>query len=645
MPHLLRKSLAVALLAAALSLGPGAASWASTSDVCSAASDLIDHDSPDLALSLITDYRAGATAALNAGITTTSALTAQATACPTEFAAALLAQNTGSLAPNAWELIGTSWDTFVTRHLVPLGSAAIAVTALVVLGLIGARVLVMFQRRPWGRRMRRAEGRAIAGAGGVLILLGSISLVLALSLDLAPLDVATPIAALILWVVGSVTIAAYLAGRLRLTIDVLDEEGKPNPTLGARVASYLGDFSAARPDEFDLPPAPEGTDVSALVPDQLLGKVAASLAAAAQSFFGLVPWKVTIAPHDVTRASVTIRRNGYTVVSTEVDITAWRGLVRPLPIGATEKDTETATVALTRYTLKASSAVVLATLAEGHDGFPLLFGATDAASIGLYYIARTEFEKDDATARDLLAQALQNDPHNTLAIIAAESVRYRKSTSVPELVAYSEGLDRQLRGPRNVGDPRKPYLQASTKGGPSPELDLRLRVLTIHGYVTRNLLAALSLQKPTAYTCEVEAAVRTGYSSVSEAITLLTNPRLEGVFYERMRLKTAITAAVLAANDNAPEEFPAINSEVARWLGRCTRSWAPDIAYSLICLLSILTNRQVPPPLATVDRAERARIAFLDPEYVKWYRDDPEMEKAKRQRWVTDAAKAALTSD
>lgn len=641
MPHLLRKSLAVALLAAAFSLGSSAGSWASTSDVCSAASDLIENDSPDLALSLITDYRAGATAALDAGVTETAALTAQASACPDEFTAALLAENEAPSPPDGLKLVGTSWDAFVKSNLTPLGSAALAVGALVLLGLIVARLLVMVQHHPWGRGMRRTDARAIAVVGGILLVLGSISLVLVLSLDLALFDLATLIVAPILWALGAVSIATYLAGRLRLTIDVLDEEGKPNSTLSARVASYLGDFSATRPDEFDLPSAPDGGDVSALVPDQLLGKVAASLAAAAQSFFGLVPWKVTIAPHDVTRASVTIRRNGYTVVSTEVDITAWRGLVQPLATDAPEEDIKTATEALTRYALKASSAVVLAALAEGHGGFPLLFGATDAASIGLYYLARTEFERDDATALGLLAQALERDPFNTLAVIAAESLRNRKNTTVDELTGYAESLQKQLAEMPDKAVPSQGRLQVSDREQPSPQLALRLRVLTIHVYVTRNLLAALNARRPNAYTHQVERAVTAGFSSLTEATTLLTNTRLDGVFYERMRMRIALTYATMAVNDHAPATSRTLPSQVTEWLARAARSWAPDLAYSLLCYVSVLAGRKPAVPQVDSDLPKRAQLAFLDPENLEWYTKDPEMHYLRKQSWLVAAAKAA----
>lgn len=470
--------------------------------VCAEADRLTNANNPQGALDIIDRVRAGAPPALPAPVPSTQAgdIAAVSQACEPQRLTALTAAAKKLAGPDAkapavqyreqWDAMGKDW-------LGPLQGPGIAflglVAGLLVLARLGA-LLPGFTPA----MVSQSDQKAMFRIGLASILVGVAAIVCALPYAFTSVNlgndttpVMIPVVAInMVLLIAFTCYATYifaqaLASKLRLNIEVHNGEGKPDVVAGGQLIAMLSELGAKPPAGLEVP---SGFDVTTLkdaalvtTPDQ---KLVAMVHQLIQFIFSATPWSVVV-DGDESCISVLISRNGRAVAAVlikrdEFDLfqPSHPSLITPGPVALETKPRVTTLPSLN----KMAAALVLTTLATRHDGFDGLCGAKDWRSVGLHYIATTEYgAEDNKQAVPLLAAAMDYDPDNGAASLALHHHLYRMSHEKEDLRFYVKWLKQQeiYTSIPGATDPTK-----STKPG---FLDMRRRILMNYVIAVLNL--------------------------------------------------------------------------------------------------------------------------------------------------------------
>jgi hypothetical protein len=208
---------------------------------------------------------------------------------------------------------------------------------------------------------------------------------------------------------GIVMLALGLGQRLRLHINVTGVDGKTDTVKSAYVAARMEALGTSRPRGLEFPHA---TDVANL-PETALSTAAASdskIAAALLSVFRtvafIIPWEAEVFIVDSTTSAVTLRRNGRRFDSQLISTS----LLLPDNPKNEAADVERAMLTSAAAYILYSLSTIYPALNEG------MSGAKNWRGVAAQILATTvPWNKDPQTSTELLARAVDEDPHNLAA--------------------------------------------------------------------------------------------------------------------------------------------------------------------------------------------------------------------------------------
>lgn len=314
----------------------------------------------------------------------------------------------------------------------PYWPALLAFFTLLLILLLAARLLVMVPfLTPEVVGLHRY--RVLKASAWVLLLGGSAGVVIGLPhIDdhvIADVVAISAVAA----TVGVFFRAQSLACRLRVDLRVRDSSGKMSASGKDHLAVVVSNLAGDRTHAVLYA---AGTDVTLLNESAVDGQpdniVVAWIHRVTQALLGTTPWVITVGVESDDEVSVAMTRNGtgvqaVSIARSELGLT---GLVtaggeerRPMP-----------------DLMKLAAASIVATLAARHRGFEGLCGASKWRSIGLHYIATTDFKNDGERAIPLLRRSLEEDSNNLQARLALEYHLHRQATQKEELSVYAARL-------------------------------------------------------------------------------------------------------------------------------------------------------------------------------------------------------------
>jgi hypothetical protein len=343
------------------------------------------------------------------------------------------AAETAPSKPQQWRQVYRDW---AERYVDPLRELLVPIVVIIAALLVAARMLTPLLN-PWSE---------LGAQERVFFLIAGLALITAaaiLGAFVLPGGDAHAGLAVALGLAGTVLTSWAVAKRLRLTVEVTNAKGERDRAGTAHVVALLNELGAEPPKGLEVPRASDAQALDGalkLLPEGTIGK---ALGSAIEWLFGLSPWTVVVDQESDDVHTVEISRNGRSAGSAVIDRDQL-GLRVPLPrspgtsqMGGGDAAKEESLPDLHRL----AAAVVLTTLARKHGGFEGLCGATDWRSLGLHYVATTDFEDTPTEAGRLLARAAELDPDNLSAQVAWRYAVYREATDAPDLAAYIRWLD------------------------------------------------------------------------------------------------------------------------------------------------------------------------------------------------------------
>ncbi|AOT02264.1 hypothetical protein ASPU41_01795 [Arthrobacter sp. U41] len=613
-----------AALLSLLLLSAGATGAAAPQDLqssCNAAKELTAADHPQLALDLIEKIRGP----LDLQVKTPSiACEAERLDAVAALGAAQLKDQAKAGAKAAKEEPATGlpagWDAFVKSWVIPLQSPVMAGLGMVAALLVLARLCVFIPGMPpaalpWKQHSLRL-GRNFLFGGLLLILAAPIGITYTLSgIPGGTAAAWSPAASLAIWlgvgVAGAFALSLWMSSRLRVSIEARDSKGEVSEAATNRMVALLNELGGTRPRGLEIP---RGTDVTALN-DSLASasssnKVLTALRAIVQLIFGAVPWRVSITEGPNDHLAVVITRNGWAAGA--ATITGDNAELFPAQPGASRSED--------LHLDKMAAAFILTTIATRHQGFEGLCGATDWRSVGLQFIATTDFNDAEDRCRMLLARATDFDPKNLLAEVALQNKMHRRSTDPRELESYAEWLWK-----------KQSELGQRGRNGKlaSPEFaSLLLRLRLTYLCVTLNLASSsagyIIGAEPRAVAHELMKSLKAP-SPDSEPLAL------------QMRARAAVLCAAFDCPVTADEDFNT-------WQREGLESPAPYPAYSAACHYAreALRHEGSARAQAAAKAKDRLQYSFVDPELKAWASKDPELQ---RLAYLDPEFRAFLDSD
>ncbi len=234
--------------------------------------------------------------------------------------------------------------------------------------------------------------------------------------------------------IASLSLAAWLATLLKLTITVESESTLRQTQIVERLRALASGASGS----IEIQSASTIENVSTALTALSKADWIAAVQKIVLFLVGISPWQVTVSANG-REAFVTLARNGRTVHAATVQ-TQGSGLepLRTPPPPLADDDILAVFVA---------AEILLAMRPWYAEDFDRgLNGATKARSVALQHIAiRWYMGTHDATdAVTLLRAAVASDPSNQLAAATWEHARWRGSSDPGELRDYGKWLDRQL---------------------------------------------------------------------------------------------------------------------------------------------------------------------------------------------------------
>jgi hypothetical protein len=352
------------------------------------------------------------------------------------------------------------WAAFVADDLEPAQDLILPVLIVLAALLILARLVASYPHK-WAMTDERRQrwlwiaGLALASLASGLLTIG----IAEWHSRLEPTSwLLAPAAGVVAAVVAVRILAPVMAKRLRLNIEVRNREGEVNEAATGQVIALLAELGAAPPSGVEVP---RGADVTVLDGPDIWGtpetKLVAALVRVWKMVFGSTPWRVRIDEENDDVHSVVITRNGHTVASAVIDRDQL-GLRCPIaedPDWTHNGDKADTTSRRLPDLHRFSAAVILTELAQHYVGFEGLLDIKDWRSLGLHYVATTDYAgKANAAARRVaLAQAVNWDPRNVPAMLA---LRYEQAHDRYEdakiLDDYIDWLKRTIEDERLTRD-------------------------------------------------------------------------------------------------------------------------------------------------------------------------------------------------
>lgn len=348
--------------------------------------------------------------------------------------------------------LADTWDGAVSDYLAPLGKLALmmalAFVALMIVARLSARLWWLGRSRVAAPGPRAGEWIVgvglvgVASVGGVLALAGHPWVrLIAEPTKVAPTVFAVP--ALLLGLLGAGLIGWVNARQLRLTVGASNDKEGDTATTG-RVLALLETMGGSAPQGLERP---YGTDLQGFA-DALTGLELPSGGDRFAQFVGVLvglvagrtPWRVFVDAGQGS-TSVAVLRHGRTVGSLvvtgeELTVEGVEGKLPAEPFVA---------------------AYVLTVLAASYTGFEGLAGAHRWRSIGLHYLASTDYRQKGKEALRLLAEAVYVDPANLPAQVDLAYHRWRQAEDAETLDRYDAWLTGALQ-----------TMSTSAGGGASP---------------------------------------------------------------------------------------------------------------------------------------------------------------------------------
>jgi hypothetical protein len=443
--------------------------------------------------------------------------------------------------------------------------------------------------------------------------------------------------------VGSWLIAQAFASRrtLIITAPASETEETPSSSRAGQIAAYMSQIRSPSATRIDVPPAvgSDGFDPSSI---KTIGgsKVAAIFLAIVQAVFATVPWRAEVS-QNTGGLSVAIFRNGRTVEIVTVDVTQFSP-PSPPPASPAKRTRRTKAVAVPvkseeeiatelakskRMADKLVAAAIIAAMGRVDRTVDGLGGRKDWRSIGLHYLATSEFPSDIPRATSLLKEAVRFDSTNVAALIALQNFQHRFDTEPGQLRSYARLLTAQLRDGTSVALPTINRLGRYRL--PRESAELRLRLLLVRVAIGRNLHASETGR-------EHSDELADSLQFAVELVLLLSQRRFARLLGDDEKILAAISLRTLraaVARDREPLPMITVSAHVAQIKSAgdfrtAQISNSPVIAYSFACHLvhSGFSSQ--------TDLLLRALgIAFYSPELKRWAPKDPELAPISKAKW------------
>ncbi|WP_458779791.1 hypothetical protein [Arthrobacter sp. D3-16] len=602
---------------------PANAQSGTIDSACGPARELATKD-PPAALELIDKIRSGAPGTLPAPVPSNIAgeVATVSQACESERLIALAAAGRKLVAPDPpappaqfkdlWEGIDKKWVSLL-QGLVFLGIVAV----LLVVARLIALLPFLARKRTDPARQRQllwwGLGFLIVGTGLLVAVLPHVA-AYAENPDRDTNILIVPVAALI--ALGTALLSRALAGRLRMNVTVHDGDGKQNRMAAGRLVAILSELGGKPSAGVEIPYA---VDVSALSEAALVTvpnhKVIALLHQLLQFIFNSTPWSAVV---DGTEdaISILISRNGRAVDTTLISRDEF-ALITPIRTAAndgTKKDTGTPPLP---DLYKMAAALILTNLAKRHDGFEGLCEAGDWRSVGLHFIATTDYEANDRKALPLLAAAMEYDPRNRAADLALHHHQYRQAEKKDDLRFYAKWLKEQelhTRADTTGYSAINPVYQSrNTKAG---FLDLRRRLLVNY------MIAVLNLRSIAG--CQSAEPLASQYAKLLMEL-LRVDDRQPDPLADEMR-----PVATELVRELREQEQSVVRPVVARMKDRVSVDGeSPRLAYNRACAAAqayLRAERRSEKEHARIMCLQHLRIAVLVSQYKEWARKDPSLQ-------------------
>jgi hypothetical protein len=601
-------------------------------DVCDLARQLTDDGQPQEALDLIDRVLSAYTQEYPVVVlapTDANCLEEERLRAAVALADERKSNREGAPTPSKAQEIAKTWTTALERSVTPWYGPALAVLGIVAGLLVIARLAALFPRAPF-RKPDPSRISSLTLASVLVIVLSTIGAVTTYVLSQGAVALAgklgidpVPAWQSVLYALGAVgatmLLARALASRLRIEVQVRKADGADDAAATSQLAAYTWDLGGHPPEGFDMP---VGTDVQSLSDSSVVSapqqKVVAFLLKAVQSLFGTTPWKATVDLAADEVVSLRITRNGWTEKSLIARPTDFDGL----------PDRTTTTKLVAPDMKKMAAAAILVSLSERYDGFAEgLAGATRWQSVGLHYIATSEFGREDASAIPVLANALNLDPRNRLARLALRYHQHRFGTQPEGLTFYAAWLRMEYWDvwSGEASGSREEWLKTASESSRVQNTDLKRRLLCNYVIAVANLRSISGHERD-----ESNAA-----SLASELQKLLQISTRHG---NEMRdeMQTAIEPALQALNSKRsarlhdPDHYDPPGEVVADDLtGNADHAiYAPREAYNRACLLASQAASEHNSEEAGALRSRAVHLleyAFKLPGYKQWAAEDPSL--------------------
>lgn len=236
-----------------------------------------------------------------------------------------------------------------------------------------------------------------------------------------------------------------------------------------------------------------------------------------------------------------------------------------------------------------AAAVVLIELSRHYTGFEGLCGAKDWQSLGMHYLATTDYKDDDSTAKQFLSTAVQRDPGNWLAQVALHSHLWREAEEFDDMQRYGKWLADAYGKMTENHDPEDELQVGSAKKGYEA---LRIRVQITRTAVAINAAFKASPQHPALddarrelarlcvalYLCDRAGTTDDPWLRATRARAAAESELWKGT----TALETEL-AAIVAASSDLGLSTRAVHHQVLRW---SALPKGPTAHYSLGCSLA-----------------------------------------------------------
>lgn len=552
-------------------------------DICGTAQELIDAKKPEQALELIGKID---------GIPPASGTPGNAH-CPVQRILAVKDIGEEQLAVPSASATATglpakaqeSWDTFAKNALVPWQTLALTWLGVITALLVLARLLsfspppfMPYTRLPWIKSSKLI--RRICFWTGIALIVGCF-----------PLFEATreayfadgsgflwPASWLGLGILGSFLFGTSIASRSNMGLTVRDATGTANESKTSYLVGVLGDLAGSSPRGIEIPRGSDATGLNDVDLTATLTKgVLPALQKMVQTIFVATPWQVVVDAFSEDVVSVAITRNKWAVASATINRAD--PLLFPkskeVAVGAEAANEDKAAVKPGGPNLyKMAAAMVTATLARNYQGYEGLCGATDWRSIGLLFLATTDYADLDLQQRQLLSTAMELDPNNLTADAALRNNIYRHSNQRSEMIAYSDWMSTAIA--KCGSQPQKGYEGLSCR--------LRLTQLSVE----MNLAALPSPADREKGSCTERTNRPDTNTLANELLTTLEASTKETEdLVKRMRPHAAlIMATVMGKPFEDVMKDDQTKDAWKMWLQDAMTSVAPVVAYDAACYMA-----------------------------------------------------------